>query len=258
MSFGLTPNYIESIHLDDLSNHQFLVIANDVAKKLDWKIQFLSDTGLIALTNKGMFKWNAKITIRISEEMVIVKSESTGNEMFDWGKNRKTVAQFTNLFYDSKYAFNSEELSQKYEELKPALALPENDILSDAHPGSKEKFNNFLSIFVPNEGFYITPILINLNIAIFVLMIISGVNFFLPDNESLIKWGANFRPVTLEGQWWRLITNCFLHIGVFHLLMNMYALLYIGVLLEPYLGKARFAAAYLLSGIIASLTSLYW
>jgi len=89
-------------------------------------------------------------------------------------------------------------------------------------------------------------------------MILSGVNALLPDNLSLVKWGANFRPVTLEGEWWRLITCCFLHIGVFHLLFNMYALLYIGLLLEPYLGKLRFAVAYLLTGVIASLTSLYW
>jgi len=80
----------------------------------------------------------------------------------------------------------------------------------------------------------------------------------LPDNESLLKWGANFRPITLEGESWRLITNCFLHIGVFHLLMNIYALLYIGLLLEPYLGKSRFTAAYLLTGITASIASLWW
>ena len=202
MAFSFTPKYIENLHLEDLSNHQFLVIANNIVKKLDWKIQFLSDSGLIAFTNRGMLKWNAKITIRITDDIVIVKSESTGNEMFDWGKNRKIVTQFTNLFYDSKYAFNSAELSQTYEELKLAFPSPENDILSESHPVSKEKFNNFLSIFIPKEGFYITPILIDLNIVIFILMIISGVNFFLPDNASLIKWGANFRPVTLEGQWW--------------------------------------------------------
>lgn len=79
-----------------------------------------------------------------------------------------------------------------------------------------------------------------------------------PDNESLLNWGANFRPMTLEGEWWRLITNFFLHIGVFHLLMNMYALLYIGVLLEPHLGRTRFISAYLLSGITASIASLWW
>ena len=89
-------------------------------------------------------------------------------------------------------------------------------------------------------------------------MAITGVNIMLPDNESLLLWGANFRPVTLDGEWWRLISSCFLHIGIFHLLMNMYALLYIGLLLEPYLGKSRFLSAYLITGIAGSAASLYW
>jgi rhomboid protease GluP len=257
MAFGLTPSYTENFHLDDLSNNQFLVIANGIASNLGWKIQFMSDSGIIAYTNKGMFRWNAKITISLAEDLVTVKSESVGNEMFDMGRNRKTVTQFTNLYYDSKSAINAEELSQKYEELKPGFPAPENDVLSASNLASVKKFT-FFSLFSPRKGFYITPILVDLNIAVFILMIISGANFFLPDNERLIWWGANFRPITLEGQWWRLITNCFVHIGIFHLLFNMYALLYIGVLLEPILGKTRFAAAYMMSGIIASVSSVYW
>jgi len=98
----------------------------------------------------------------------------------------------------------------------------------------------------------------DINIAIFILMVISGVNIMLPDTGSLIEWGANFKVLTLNGQWWRLFTNCFLHIGIIHLVMNMYALLYIGALLEPILGKTRFITAYLLAGILASLNSLWW
>jgi len=89
-------------------------------------------------------------------------------------------------------------------------------------------------------------------------MLLSGVHILMPENTDLLNWGANFRPSTLEGQWWRLLTACFLHIGILHLLLNMYALLYIGLLLEPYLGKTRFLSAYLISGIAASMTSLYW
>ena len=55
-----------------------------------------------------------------------------------------------------------------------------------------------------------------------------------------------------------MITNCFLHIGILHLAFKMYALIFIGVLLEPYLGKLRFAVAYLLTGVFASVASLYW
>lgn len=121
-----------------------------------------------------------------------------------------------------------------------------------------QNLKDFFSIFKPQQGYYITPLLIDLNILIFILMAISGVDILSPDNQSLLNWGANFRPMTLEGQWWRLLTNCFLHIGIFHLLMNMYALLYIGVLLEPLIGKTRFLWAYLLTGITASVASLWW
>ena len=116
----------------------------------------------------------------------------------------------------------------------------------------------FLLVFVPRQGYIVIPVIIDLNIIVFGLMIISGVNALLPDSENLLAWGANFRGITLEGEWWRLITSCFLHIGIFHLLMNMYALYYIGLLLEPYLGTGRIIAAYLLTGITASMTSLWW
>jgi rhomboid protease GluP len=89
-------------------------------------------------------------------------------------------------------------------------------------------------------------------------MIATGVDFMSPTGEQLVTWGANFRPSTLAGEWWRLLTCCFIHIGVLHLLMNMYALLYIGLLLEPRLGSIRFLTAYLVTGIAASTASLWW
>jgi rhomboid protease GluP len=89
-------------------------------------------------------------------------------------------------------------------------------------------------------------------------MIFSGVNVFHPDSESLIRWGANFRSYTLHGEVWRLMTSCFIHIGVMHLLLNMYVLVFIGLQLEPFLGRTRFLAAYLLTGYVGSFSSLYW
>jgi rhomboid protease GluP len=131
-------------------------------------------------------------------------------------------------------------------------------LLNQPPQTSRDKIKNVFSVFIPTEGYFFTPIIVNINILVFAAMVISGVHFMLPDNDSLIKWGANFRPVTLDGQWWRLFTSCFLHIGVIHLLMNLYALIYIGLLLEPHLGKTRFVSAYLLAGIGGSVASLYW
>ncbi|MFX4639507.1 rhomboid family intramembrane serine protease, partial [Acinetobacter baumannii] len=42
-----------------------------------------------------------------------------------------------------------------------------------------------------------------------------------PTSQQLQDWGANYAPVTLTGQLWRLLTSGFLHIGAFHLLANM-------------------------------------
>lgn len=122
----------------------------------------------------------------------------------------------------------------------------------------RPKRETIFSVFDPTGKHLITAILVGLNILVFIAMAVSGVNLIEPGTESLLKWGANFRPLTLEGGWWRLLTCCFLHIGIFHLLVNMYALLYIGVMLEPFLGRTRYLVAYLLTGLLSSLASLAW
>jgi rhomboid protease GluP len=125
-----------------------------------------------------------------------------------------------------------------------------------------------VSVNVPEEltwkdwfkkgGIPVTLGLIGLNIIIFIAMIATGTDFMSPKTDDLLAWGANFAPVTLNGASWRLFTSTFIHIGVVHLLMNMYALFYIGTLLEPLLGKIKFLGAYILAGILASVASLWW
>ena len=89
-------------------------------------------------------------------------------------------------------------------------------------------------------------------------MVASGVNFFAPQIEDLVHWGGNFKPLVLSGQWWRLFTCMFLHSGIIHIAFNMYALLFIGIYLEPLLGRLRFATAYLATGLLSSVTSAWW
>lgn len=258
MAIGFTPNHNQIIEAKDLTQKEFLALLVETVKKISWETAYVSQNGIIAYTNNGMFSWNAEIKITIENNTASMKSSSTGNEMFDWGKNKKTVESFIAFFNEVKAQFTSEELTEKFAEIEGQLISEEDDILKLPPPTTTEKISDFFSIFKPVEGYFITPILININILVFIFMMIFGVDFISPSTDDLIFWGANFRPVTLEGGEWRLLTNCFLHIGVFHLLMNMYALMYIGVLLEPHLGKVRFLSAYLLAGLLASVTSLYW
>lgn len=258
MAIGLTPKYIENIPLNDFSQKHFLVLANETAIKIGLKVSYLSDSGLVAYTDNGMFSWNAEVKIKIENDIASIQSASIGSELIDWGKNKKNIVHFISNFEELKLNIRYEELDEKYQSLKEHLVSQEEDILKLPPATTTEQIKDFFSIFKPTQGFTVTPILLNLNILIFFLMAFSGVSIINPDNESLLKWGANFRPMTLEGEWWRLLTSCFLHIGIFHLLMNMYALLYIGVLLEPLLGRTRFISAYLITGVMASIVSLWW
>lgn len=76
------------------------------------------------------------------------------------------------------------------------------------------------------------------------------------DIVTLLKFGANYRPFVLDGEVWRLFTCAFLHIGVLHLMVNMYALYVIGPQLENFFGKWKYLCIYFISAISGSLLSI--
>lgn len=120
----------------------------------------------------------------------------------------------------------------------------------------KKALKQTIELLKPSKDYLFTPIIVYLNVLIFLLMAISGVHPLEPSVESLIAWGGNLREITLNGQPWRLLTNVFLHGGIFHLLLNMYALLHIGGLLESKFGKSRYLFTYIATGIFASIASI--
>lgn len=74
-------------------------------------------------------------------------------------------------------------------------------------------------------------------------------------SATLIKFGAKFNPLMLEGEWWRFFTPIFLHIGFLHLFMNSLALFYMGPLVERIFGNIRFIFIYLFAGFLGILAS---
>lgn len=120
----------------------------------------------------------------------------------------------------------------------------------------KKAFKETIELLKPTKEYFYTPILVYLNVVIFIIMVLNGVHPFEPSVESLIQWGGNLRAITLNGQSWRLLTNVFLHGGLFHLLFNMYALIYVGGLIEKKFGKHRFILVYIITGVLASIASI--
>lgn len=103
-----------------------------------------------------------------------------------------------------------------------------------------------------------TPALAAINVVVFVAMVAAGVGIMRPSIDGLITWGANYGPRTTGGEWWRLLTSMFVHIGVIHVAMNMIGLWQIGLLVERLLGTRGFLLAYFVSGLCGSVASVAW
>jgi rhomboid protease GluP len=114
------------------------------------------------------------------------------------------------------------------------------------------EFFGRLHALVPRP--WATWTLIGINVAVFVVMVASGVSATSPDGYDIFRWGGDFRPDT-EDQPWRLLTACFVHVGAFHLLLNMYCLWILGPIAERAVGHSGYVATHLLSGVAGSLAS---
>ena len=73
--------------------------------------------------------------------------------------------------------------------------------------------------------------------------------------EVLIRLGAMVPLFVATGEYWRLVTAMFLHVGVIHLLLNSWGLFLFGSLIEGVFGSVRFVAIYLVTGFVASAAS---
>ncbi|HKI05017.1 MAG TPA: rhomboid family intramembrane serine protease [Thermoanaerobaculia bacterium] len=79
------------------------------------------------------------------------------------------------------------------------------------------------------------------------------------ENEGvLLRLGANYAPLVFQGQYWRLVSSMFLHIGFVHLLVNGWALYQLGSLFELLMGSRRMLLVYFVSGTAGSIASLFF
>ncbi|GAA0457801.1 rhomboid family intramembrane serine protease [Alkalibacillus silvisoli] len=115
----------------------------------------------------------------------------------------------------------------------------------------KAKEREFKEVFFFGKT-KLTYFLIMINLLVFALIELNGSS---TDTFHLIDWGAKFNPAIKDGEWWRILSSMFLHIGGLHLFMNMLALYFLGEVAEKIYGTKRFLFIYLLAGIFGGLAS---
>ena len=249
------PKKEQVFAINNLDKETALAISYQALKNLKWDILFAGEEKLLGQTIK---KWNANpqhvfITHKGSE--LDVSSEMIKDELLDiTGKNRKNIAAFFAAFEAAKNNVSDDTIEAN------KAAITELRLITAAAAEQEQKDAEEIdqAMNLSGSNIYVTYGIIAINVLVFILMVVNGAGLFEPNGYVHLKWGSDYAPLTLSGDWWRLVTNVFIHFGIIHLAMNMYCLYTVGVYLEPMLGKAKYTAAYLCTGVLASIVSLWW
>ncbi|WP_051681518.1 rhomboid family intramembrane serine protease [Virgibacillus alimentarius] len=170
---------------------------------------------------------------------------------------RKSVRM--QVYYLDEHHFNDEKEKLKkivdMSSVEPVKNNPDEEsinkyktYLANTYYNQLQSTENVLSYGKP----FFTYLLILINTIMFFLLELNGGS---QNIATLIYYGANYNPALLDGQWWRILTSMFLHIGFAHLFMNMLALFYLGTIVEKIYGSWRFILIYFMAGAGGGLAS---
>jgi len=104
----------------------------------------------------------------------------------------------------------------------------------------------------------ITTTLVGMNVAVFVTMVLTGVSPTQPTVPQLLKWGANWGPLSLGAEPWRMLASNYVHVGIIHIALNMWCLWSLGFLAERVFDPWTYVLIYTSCGLAGSLASLWW
>ncbi|PTX94603.1 rhomboid family intramembrane serine protease [Opitutus sp. ER46] len=115
-----------------------------------------------------------------------------------------------------------------------------------------------LWLLTPRDGYVVTPVLLFLNVAVWLVMASQDVGLGHTSANDLITWGAAYRPLIAQGEFWRLITSSFVHANLLHIVNNAVMLVLIGSVMEQSVRSSWYAAVYALSGLVGISVSVAW
>ena len=223
-----------------------------VAQELKWKVSHVSERGLVIHTPFSVRYGYRELVAEISEQnSVRIYCVACKSQVKSYSAVEESLTQFVSCANELK--------QQSWYNNIPSIDAPSVSIKAKFHKNAFKEQNGieqFLGLLSITKSYKVAPILVYVNMLIFLLMGIESGYFNQPFILQLIDWGGNYRPMTLDFGFWRLLSSVFVHVDVFHLLGNMIALLYVGSALEKQIGSKRLTMVYLICGVLASCTSL--
>ncbi|WP_168198297.1 rhomboid family intramembrane serine protease [Crassaminicella thermophila] len=213
------------------NQHTEIKLKNKFKKLFFYKIILIEDTNDYAFKNlEKLASWLDKERIHINIIIVHIPS-NTISSIFSNFEDKEALTNF--IYKNIKYI--------QYESIEEVNLL-------EIEKMTKEKKGYYFE----HKKAYFTTIFMILNILYFLFISMKGstTNIY-----TIIQYGAKYNPLIAAGEYYRLITNIFIHIGILHLTLNTYALKILGKDIEYMYGSLKFVLIYLLAGIFGSLAS---
>ena len=101
----------------------------------------------------------------------------------------------------------------------------------------------------------VTATLVGINVLVYLVTVAQGGGLNLPGGRVFVQGGL-YGVNVAQGEYWRLFTVMFLHGGVLHIAFNMFALWWLGSIVEQLIGPWRFLLVYVSSGLAGSAGAL--
>lgn len=210
------------------NNEQFnvdVIKTKQIVKKIKRKTLTMKVNTLSLFLNLG-----DNVDLKSYNETPNIEIANIKNEK-DLGKYKFITQSFPDIEKHLKYKEDGFELFMK--------------LTGDINKKNEGDAKMAEDIFTPKNPI-ITKALIAINVLIFLMSFVYDTGTYLGVNRYYI----------LNGEYYRLLTGAFVHVNIFHLLFNCYALYVIGSQLEGFLGKTRYIIVYLFSALSGSLMSI--
>ena len=262
MSFQINASYTEQLLFEHIAPRELYALLLEAIPLIGWSRGEVTADSITAFPGLSFIPFGEVIHMQITFDRVTVTSSCIMPQIWSFGQNKRNIRKLVRALNHLIQNRTEEQLRQQYFTASSSFIVNAQEKAAPDRfkelTHSTSKISGVLSIFNPKPGYFITPILINVNILYFILIGLAGAGFWNYNLHGFEYLGVNLLDLTLtRHQWWRLLTYQFMHGGILHLLGNMFSLLMIGAYLEPLLGKARFLIFYLLCGTIGGLLSIY-
>ncbi|HPI09821.1 MAG TPA: rhomboid family intramembrane serine protease [Catalimonadaceae bacterium] len=259
------------IYAEGCSEKEMLVLAADTCRQLNWITSSVSPGQLDAFTHSPSLSWACRIEISIQKDKLTITCSGVSPAGFTWGREKKYLDQFVSTYAKQKRQATFGSLENRYSEIvKTALIQQESghpnadNLLESFSPDEKSKVRpestpgkvhspGFLTIFFLH--YRVTPWILIILLAVPTLMWAEGLRFY-PFSTELMEMGASNRLMTMNNECWRLFSSLFIPSDPWQWGLNLLAIVFAGMILEPSIGLVRMLLVMITAGTSTAVMGL--